>query len=87
MTQLLVRQRMRAQEVAVRKALTADVTAVHGLLHVDRLVYGERARLAETFAAVGARERLLFGVDVPEKNYKYVHSLVKKNLSPSGRRH
>ena len=67
MTQLLVRQRMRAQEVAVRKALTADVTAVHGLLHVDRLVYGERARLAETFAAVSARERLLFRVDVPEK--------------------
>jgi hypothetical protein len=47
----------------VKRALTYG-THVRAVLHVEDLVHGQGARLAEAFAAVIALERLLFGVDI-----------------------
>lgn len=43
----------------------ADGTLVWCLLKMGNLVHGECPRLAETFAAVGALEGFLFGMNVP----------------------
>lgn len=45
---------------------TAHGTLVRRLLHVQNLVHGQGARLAEALAALGALEWLLFRVDVSE---------------------
>lgn len=52
----------------------ADVTLVGCFFQVRDLVDGQSARLAETFTAIGAFERFLFGMDV---------SMVSKMILPS----
>lgn len=61
----------------------ADGTLVGRFLHVEDLVDGEGARLAEAFATFATFERFLFAVDIPEMErrqkliYK-IHSTVRK---------
>lgn len=52
---------------------------VWGLVHVEDLVYGERTRLAETFAALGAFEWLFFTVDVSETKENELGIFLDKN--------
>jgi hypothetical protein len=52
---------------ALVEAAGADRALVRRFLQVQNAVDGQRPRLAETLAAVGAFERLLFRVDVTIK--------------------
>lgn len=65
---------MAAQVGALIEATLADGALVWRLLQMGDLVHGERARLAETLAAVAALERLLLGV--------YVTVVAQMILSP-----
>ena len=60
-----MRQQVGLQVGPLVEAPVTDGTLVRGLFHVKDLVDGERPRLAEPFAALGALERLFFRVDVP----------------------
>lgn len=55
---------MTAQVSALVEATLADGALVRRLLQMGHLVHGERARLAETLAAIAALEWLLLGVYV-----------------------
>jgi hypothetical protein len=56
------------------EGLVAQVALVRRLVHVEHLVNGEGARLAEALAAVFALERLLSAVDVPGTHNKNIQS-------------
>ena len=60
-----VGQQMGLQVGALVEAALADGTPVRALLHVEDLVDGQGAGLAEALPAVVALEGLLLGVDVP----------------------
>lgn len=60
-----VREQVRFQIGALIEAATADGTLVRRLFHVEDLVDGECARLAETLATFGTFEWLLLRVYVP----------------------
>ncbi len=60
-----VGQQMGLQVGALVEAALAYGTPVRALLHVEDLVNGQGARLAEALPAVVALEGLLLGVDVP----------------------
>lgn len=51
---------------ALIEGAIAHGTLVRRLLHVQNLVHGQGARLAKAFAALGALEGLLLGVNVPD---------------------
>lgn len=57
-------EQMRLQIGALIERSIADGTLVRRLLHVQDLVHGQRARLAESFATFGALEGFLLGVNV-----------------------
>lgn len=62
-----VRQQVRLQVGPLVEAAIAHGTLVRRLLHVQNLVHGQSARLAESLAALEAFEWLLFRVNVPLK--------------------
>jgi len=59
---------------ALVETAAANRTLVRGLLHVQDLVHGQSARLAEPLATLSALERLLLRVDVPATD---IHSLMR----------
>ena len=58
------------------EAASANGALVRRLFQVQNAMDGQRPRLAETFTAIGAFERLLFRVDVTVK-----HKRKKENVS------
>ena len=72
-----VGEQVRLQVGALVEAPVAHGTLVRRFLHVQDLVDGEGARLAEAFATFGAFEWLFLGVDVSEKERKTVQTLVQ----------
>lgn len=62
---VVVRQQMRLEVGLLVERLVAFAAFVRRVLQMGDLVHLQRARLAETFAAVVTLERLLLGVNVP----------------------
>lgn len=60
-----VREEVRLEVGTLVEGSRAHRTAVRGALGVQDAVHGQRAGLAETFAALRAPERLLLRVDIP----------------------
>jgi hypothetical protein len=59
-----VREEVSLQVRALVEAPAANRTLVRRLLHVQDLVHGQRARLAEALAALDAFKWFLFGMDI-----------------------
>jgi hypothetical protein len=71
-----VRQHVGLEIGALVEAASANWALVRRLFQVQNAMDGQRPRLAETFAAIGAFERLLLRVDVTVK-----HKRKKENVS------
>ena len=83
--QVRVGQEMRLEVGSLVEAAGTDGTLVRRLLQVQNAVDGQRPRLAETFAAIGAFERLLLRVNVTVeiKTGPLVDCLFQKDLIKS----
>lgn len=66
--QVRVSEEVSLEVAPLVEAPPAGWALVGRLLHVEDLVDGQRAALAEAFATLAAFERLLLAVDVPEKD-------------------